>query len=267
MKKVVILGANGFLGRILTESLHNNGFLVVPVVRNNLDLTDFSAVKKFLYNIKPYAVINCTIPGGRNKIDNLDQNDVDIHLKIFLNFFNNAQYFEKFFSIGSGAEFDRNVDINQAHETDILIRNPIDNYGYLKNTVARISMGHEKFYNLRIFGCFDSSESPDRLFKRVFTSPSVVVDDRYFDFISAKDFCTIVNYYLNNKVIYRDVNCVYAQKKKISSILDDFIFTFNLKTQIIITEGPKLNYTGNSGRLDVLGLPLDGIIKSIENYK
>lgn len=265
--KVVVLGANGFIGKLLTQSLVNKGYNVIPVVRATLDLTKYTDVKKFLHTTNPYAVINCTIPGSRNKIDNLEANDVDIHLKIFLNFFNNQQCFEKFFSIGSGAEFDRSCDIDHAHESDVVYCNPIDNYGYLKNTISRISLGNDKFYNLRIFGCFDPSEANDRLFKKLFTESVINLDDRYFDFISVKDFCTIVDFYLNNKVIYRDVNCVYEHKTKISKLLEDFIFTFDLKTQIVINKEQTYNYTGNSGRLDILQIPLDGMIKSIGNYK
>jgi dTDP-4-dehydrorhamnose reductase len=264
--KVVILGAGGFLGSNILKNLLIKGFDVVPVLRQDLDLTNFNNVSRFLHATKPDIVINCVIPGGRNKIDNLDQSDFDEHLKIFLNFYNLSHYFKKFFSIGSGAEFDRSTEIFDAHETNILTCDPIDIYGKLKNTTARISMQDPKFYTLRIFGCFDKTESANRLFSKIQNSNEITIDDRCFDFISVKDFCTVLRHFINTDTIYRDVNCVYNDKRKLSDIANLFIKTHDLHTRIIINTTQNLSYSGNGGRLEIMNLPLDGLVKSIKEY-
>ena len=265
--KVVVLGAAGFIGNLFTRELLTYGYEVIPITRKDLDITKFEEVKQFLHTTNPYAVVNCTIPNGRSKIDNLDQSDVDNHLSIFLNFYNLSEYFEKFITIGSGAEFDRSHDITGANELDILQVMPSDTYGRLKNLISRISMEHDKFYTLRVFGCFDSSESSDRLFSKLFTQLSIEIDDREFDFISVRDLCTVLRYYLNNTVVNRDVNCVYSVKKQISEIINEFVCYYKLPIQVNIRSTNNLNYSGNSSRLDLLKLPLDNLTKSIENYK
>lgn len=264
--KIMVLGANGFIGRNIVTNLSIHGYEVVPITRSDATLSNFAEVAQLLNKHKVYAVINCAIPGGRNKIDNLDQSDFDEHLNIFLNFYNLSFLFQKFISIGSGAEFDRRRDIFNAHESDIFMYTPVDLYGHLKNTIARISAQHSKFYNLRLFGCFDKLEDPNRFFKKIKKSSVFEVDDRYFDFISIKDFCTIVRYYLNNDVIYRDINCVYKDKLKLSQLASKFVIQHKLSTIITAKSEDNLNYIGNSSRLEILKLPLDGLIKGIAEY-
>lgn len=265
--KIVVIGANGFLGKLVVSNLQEHGHDVISVTRQTVNITNFNDVKTFLYKIQPYAIVNCAIPGGRNKIDNLDQTDVNTHVTTFLNFFNLSHCFEKYVNIGSGAEFDRAQNISNIDESEILTRLPSDNYGYMKNTISRISSGNPKFHTLRIFGCFDSSESEDRLFPKLFNNTLTTLTDREFDFISVNDFCIILNYYLNNTVIYRDINCVYKDKKYISDVLYEFIAQYNIRSTLSIDTVSNNNYTGNSSRLDLLNLPLDGLMKSIENYK
>lgn len=43
MKRVLITGANGFIGRSLTEQLLHNGYEVYAVVKNKNDLIDISS--------------------------------------------------------------------------------------------------------------------------------------------------------------------------------------------------------------------------------
>lgn len=264
--KVVVLGAAGFIGKLFTNNLLAKGYDVVPVTREHLNISNFQEVKKFLVNIKPYAVVNCTIPRGRNNIDDLDQGHIDNHLSIFLNFYNLSEYFEKFITIGSGAEFDRSSDITNAHEVDILQSRPLDNYGRLKNLISRISLGNEKFYTLRVFGCFDPSESSDRLFSKLFTQQSIDINDKEFDFISGHDLCTILCYYLNNTVINRDINCVYSVKKQISEIVNEFVYYYKLPIRINIKTAQQFNYTGNGTRLENCNITLEGITPTLQRY-
>ena len=264
--KVVVLGAAGFIGNLFTRELLTYGYEVIPITRKDLDITKFEEVKQFLHTTNPYAVVNCTIPNGRSKIDNLDQSDVDNHLSIFLNFYNLSEYFEKFITIGSGAEFDRSHDITGANELDILQVMPSDTYGRLKNLISRISLGNEKFYTLRVFGCFDPSESSDRPFSKLFTQQSIDINDKEFDFISGHDLCTILCYYLNNTVINRDINCVYSVKKQISEIVNEFVYYYKLPIRINIKTAQQFNYTGNGTRLENCNITLEGITPTLQRY-
>ena len=265
MKKVIILGANGFLGNYLVNNLKE--FDIVPITRNDLDLNDYNQVMHLLIKENPYAIINCAMPGAKSKIDNLESDDIKTIFNIFLNFYNLSSLFTKYINIGSGAEFDRATNIFYQNEYLIPDVSPKDNYGYIKNAISRVCRNTDNFYTLRLFGCFDKSENEERLFAKLLRGESVSIIDKEFDFFSAQDFCTVVTHYLNRKPIYNDINCVYNEKLKLSEVLNRFISQHNLTSTVTITDTSNYNYTGNGSKLDLLKLPLIGLDQSIRNYK
>lgn len=60
MKKLIITGCNGQLGRAINVLLKdNNEYECVNTDVEELDITDIDAVVKFVEEVKPYAIINC----------------------------------------------------------------------------------------------------------------------------------------------------------------------------------------------------------------
>jgi dTDP-4-dehydrorhamnose reductase len=257
--KVAVLGANGFLGKFITNQLTERGYTVYPISRKELDLTNFYSVTRWLEDVEPYAIVNCATAPNIG-IDDYVYNDVQNNLSVFLNFYNNSHNFTKFFNVGSGAEFDRKKSIEVALEADILLSNPIDSYGYSKNIISRLSMTHEKFYTLRLFGCFHPTEPEFRLFNRAAKGEKVKIVDRQFDYFSARDFFTVLDYFLNNTTYHRDVNCVYEEKLYLSQVL-------NKINPVEVIGSTPIKYTGSGKKLSDLNLRLLGLDKSIEEYK
>lgn len=257
--KVAVLGANGFLGRFLATQLNKKGYVVYPVTRKELDLTNFLSVTNWLKNIKPNAIVNCAISSNIG-VNDFVYEDIQNNLNVFLNFYNNSDEFDKFFSIGSGAEFDRRYNIHLASELDIFTSQPKDSYGYSKNVISQLSTHNEKFYTLRLFGCFHISEPKFRLFNRVASGEKVKITDRQFDYFSAYDFFAVLDYLLNNDSLFRDYNCVYKDKLYLSQIL-------NKLNPVEVVDKTHNNYTGLGKRIADLNLELLGLDKSIEAYK
>ena len=258
--KIAVLGANGFLGRYITQHLVTGGYTVLPVTRSVMDLTDYATVTQWLKDNEPYAVINCATAGGKQRMGDAVLDDVQNNINVFLNFFNNSEYFVKFINIGSGSEFDIATNIDQVSETALLTAFPKDSYGYSKNVIARMSLTHPRFYTLRLFGCFDKTDPDFRLFKKFLNGEITEIADRQFDYFSARDLCTVIEYYLNNHVLYRDVNCVYRDKLYLSEILGKF-------KPVMITSINERNYTGDGTLLSGFNLDLDGLDKSIRDYQ
>jgi nucleoside-diphosphate-sugar epimerase len=257
--KVAVLGANGFLGKFITDQLQAHGYDVCPIGRADVNLRDFSSVTRWLKQNKPYAIVNCAIASVTD-INICSADDIKNNLDIFLNFYNNKDNFIKFINVGSGAEYDRMTSINNARETDVLTACPKDSYGYSKNVMARLSMCDEKFHTLRLFGCFHASQPSTRLFARVVNGDHVEIVDRQFDYFSAGDFFVVLEHHLNNKVLHRDVNCVYEEKLYLSQIL-------NKIRPVRVTGVDEKNYTGNGSRLADLSLPILGLDESIKEYR
>ena len=257
--RVAVLGANGFLGKFITGQLTEKSYDVYPVTRKDVDLTNFFAVTQWLEDVEPYAIINCATAANIS-IDTCSYSDIQNNLNIFLNFYNNGANFAKFINVGSGAEFDRRTNINNVKESEVLLAHPVDSYGYSKNLMSRLSMQHDKFYTLRLFGCFHPTEPAFRLFNQVAKGNNIKVIDRQFDYFSARDFIVVLEHYLNNNEYFKDVNCVYEEKLYLSQVL-------NKIRPIEITGTSELNYTGNGHALAGLNLSLLGLEESIKEYK
>lgn len=64
MKKILVTGANGQLGRAIQKSYINNDIQLISMGRGDLDISDQKNVLEMVNNIKPYAIINCAAHTG-----------------------------------------------------------------------------------------------------------------------------------------------------------------------------------------------------------
>lgn len=265
--KVAILGARGFLGSFLCQHLAATSHTVIPVTRETLDLADYTGVQDWLSWARPDAVINCAVSGGGTRVDEVNFQDFQNDLEVFLNFYN-SEYKFRYINVGSGAEFDRRTNIDKCSERDIFTRHPASSYGYVKNTISRLCVNKPNFYTLRLFGCFDRSESDFRLFRRFLKERWIKLNDRYFDYISASDFAVIIERYLSveDDGLPGDINCVYREKLRLSDILAKFA-EYHLPEGVIeILPEPAMDYTGDSSKLDSMHLALAGLERGIRVY-
>lgn len=271
--KIAILGSKGFIGSYLQSHFWSSKYKVIPVTRDTLDLLDYSQVQFWLLKNRPDVVINCAISGGGTTVNEINFQDAQQNITVFFNFFNSAQSF-RYINIGSGAEFDKSMSINEASEFDIFYRLPKDSYGYSKNIISRAIRKRDNFYTLRLFGCFGSTEPAIRLFKKFLSHRIDYINDRYFDYFSVWDFAKVVEYYCNasDVKLIKDINCVYPKKLLLSEILSKLNKVKNIDLPIY-TDGTVYNsYTGST--LNLLRLcntkdfpVLDGLEKGLEVYE
>jgi GDP-L-fucose synthase len=266
--KILITGAGGFLGQLLVKNLSHHD--THAVTRQQLNLADATSVAQHFAVSKYDVVLHCGA-AGRNTPTAEDWNIVSNNLASVLNLMTHRHCFDKLINIGTGAEFDISKDINNVQESEIFDHNPKHSYGLSKNIVARYLTEQPNCFTLRLFGCFDSSEDDRRLLKKFH---SVVADgnqfelqDRNFDMISADDFVTIVDAVLNNTIQHQSINCVYAQKHRLSEILSVYCDKHGLDKSLINVAGQGLNYTGDGNVLDQYKLNLLGLEKSLANYE
>lgn len=271
--KVAVLGARGFIGTYLCTYLWTMNYDVLPVVRETVDLADYTAVDQWLETHKPDIVVNAAISGGGVNVDEKNFSDLENNLTVFFNFFNSYKSF-RYINIGSGAEFDKSKDIYLAYEPSIVYCKPKDTYGLSKNIISRCVTKRNDFLTLRLFGCFHKNEPEFRLFKKFLSGQFTVLQDRYFDYFSLEDFVKVVEYFCrpNTEISLKDINCVYSEKYKLSEILSKLKKIKNLDIPIYTDGVTHYHYTGSSMCLDTLRERQDfpklaGLEKGLEKYE
>lgn len=263
--KILIVGSEGFIGSFLYKRLSEN-YQVYTITKNNIDVLNTKAVTDYLKLIMPDIIINCLTFGGKEKVNNINSEDVGNNLRLLYNFYINQDSFKLFINIGSGAEFDRRQSIYFAKEHEIFINNPIDAYGFSKNLIARHIHNNKKFTTLRVFGCFGSTEQDTRLLKRYSSSENLILIDKYFDYISILDFYNILLYVIQNKIAGEDINCTYDEKITLSEFLSRYDAIYNRPKRYIVENFSEYSYIGDCDKLKKLDIPLLGINESLKKY-
>lgn len=271
---ILVTGSNGYIGKSILNCkikdaifFHGN--------RQTINLFDKESIKSFIKQNKIDTIVHCAIEGG-SRLKKDDANTFYNNISIFENLYYCRHLLHKVINFASGAEFDRETDINLANEEDIFERVPKDYYGLSKNIIAKKTLTTNNFYNLRIFGCFDENELDSRFIKTCISKSKrnetiIVHEDKIMDFFYIGDLISIVKYFLLVNPVYKDINLSYKNKYKLSEIAQKIINETNSKSNITIQKENALNYNGNFNKL--LSLPITltgfeiGLQKTIINIK
>jgi|688.fasta_scaffold21917_10 nucleoside-diphosphate-sugar epimerase len=269
--RILITGANGFIGRNLAKLLDANN-IIETVSRKELDLLDSEKVKEF-FNGKHYnLVIHTAVEGGRRTVPDGEEMVYRNVLMIY-NLLENQDSFDRMITFGSGAELDRRYNINL--ETDTNRRYPIDFYGMSKSIINKLCQVEPKLYNFRIFNCFSSDESPDRMIrgnveKYLRKEPMTLFSNRLMDFFYIEDLTLMIEYFLRTPQFpYKVVNCSYQDQVRLKDILEFINSLDDYSVPIIEQKDDSVN-TINASPTDYVGnspsLPLDflGLKKGIQ---
>ena len=269
---ILITGSKGFIGKELSRYFskeHN----VVATDRTTFDPTKYESVKSFFDNNEIDVVIHAAVKGGKRghqeSIEDLYEN-----LLMFENLSNFSNHYKAMFNFGSGAEFDRRMDIKLSRESQIESRLPSDYYGLAKNLITRkINQMDSNIYNLRLFGCFGEYEEPQRLLRAAYDkivkgeNPNIH-NDKWMDYFYVQDIGRVIEYIVNNieKDIPKDINLCYNEKYKLSDLVYKIKYLTESNCDVIIYNKQigNLSYTGDSTELDSLNIALMGIDIGVE---
>ena len=263
--RIMITGANGFIGSYLSSHFREIGHQIFDCGRDKLDLLDADAVRQF-FNGSTYfdLVIHCALV-GRENIHELKQSMNDTvakeNLRMWNNLVNNRHRFRRLINIGTGHEFDADTNVDYAEETDIFNADPKHSYGYVKNMIARDIPQYENFFNLRLFGVFHYTESPKRFFRKIQTHAKRefhIPQDRPFDFINLEDIPPMIDIIMNGDAQHRDINMVYQEKLLLSELAHMFNAITISQTKIIVDDPNGFAYTGDHRRFSSYNTPKMG---------
>ena len=131
MKKILLTGGSGFVGRNLRESFLSQKYDLAAPARARLDLLDTRAVDEFFAKNSFDCVLHAAVkPCHRNAPDR--DALVLSNLRMFENLARNSGSFGRLINFGSGAVYDQGGDISGAREEDIFKKMPSDEHGFCK---------------------------------------------------------------------------------------------------------------------------------------
>ena len=264
----MVTGGNGFLGKEILSSYLKDKYRLFNINRSLLNITDFNKVKSFILQKNIDVIIHCAVKGGRrNRIDTAQ--DYYDNILMFENLINSLSNISLFINFDSGAAFDRRQNIHRFKEEQLGNSVPDDFYGSSKYTISKRILNLEKSINLRIFGCFSANEDDTRLIKSnikkyISNEDLVLHQNREMDFIYSKDVISVVDFYINNRIILnklpKDINLCYEEKVSLLHILNIINNLSDKKSNIVTNNNNDgLSYSGDGKKLSSLNIKLLGL--------
>lgn len=219
-RKILILGANGFMGRNLKEFLEKEKDLyeIYAPTSREFDISDEQAVKEQLHKKYYNEILHAAVYNPRVGSNKDPSKELDKNLRMFFNFKRYKSLFGKMLYFGSGAEFDKRGEISMINEEDAGNGIPETDYGFYKYIINQSIQHSKNIYNLRIFGLFGKYEDWKKTFisgaccKALKNLPITIRQNVYFDYLYIDDFCKIVKWFIDHDVKHRSYNVASGKR-------------------------------------------------------
>lgn len=257
MKKVLITGGNGFIGRNLVESLQEHYQVCAPSSME-LDLRDTEKTAQYLEEQSFDTVIHCANTNS-TRIDKRRIEPYDVlsgNLRMYWNLARCSQLYAKMYYFGSGAEFDVQHYMPYMSENYFGEYIPQDAYGFSKYIMNQDAMKSENIYNLRLFGVYGKYEEWNRRFIsnnmcRILRGTNISINqDMEFDYLYIDDLCRIMVWFIEHTPKYHDYNVCTGHSVRLSEIADIIGERCGKGLPVrILNEEEKLPYTADNARL------------------
>lgn len=279
MKKILITGANGFIGRNLIEQLDAR-YEIVAVSRKEADLLEQDQVEKLFQKENIDVVIHSATQGTLGRGKEYEEMLLRNNLKMFLNLERCHSAYGKMFILGSGAEYDKRRQLSMVREQEFGESVPGDNYGLSKYIMSKMILESDNIYNLRLFGIFGQYENYNYRFisnmicKALLDMDIMIHQNVLFDYLYIKDFCKIIPWFLEHTPREKCYNVCTGVKKDIVSIAKEVLRQTGSRSRLEIEkDGWNKEYTGDNTKLlqeieEVSFTPMEqAIAEMIEYYK
>lgn len=254
MKKILLTGSTGFIGRNVLPALRDKYDVVAPK-RSDLNLLDHNEIKAFLEKGNFDVVLQCANPNPvKNPACDKIESMFEDSMRIFYNFYNNRSLYNKMIYIGSGAEYGKTGEIKLARESDVGKRIPKDTYGLAKIYMNELALKSENIYNLRIFGCYGPYDHSSKFLTHVINccqnkEKITIRQNCFFDYIHVTDVAKAMIYMMENKLKYHDYNVCSGKRIELTEIAEKIKKFMCSDSEIEVQKkGYNNEYTGSNER-------------------
>lgn len=255
MKKVLLTGASGFVGKNILPLLREK-YEVHSPSRQDLELRNSEEVYNYLKTGKFDVVLHSANPNPvkNAKADHPNKMFED-SLRIFMNFQNVASLYEKLIYLGSGAEYDKRYEIASVSEDKLGQHLPEDDYGLAKYIMNSLATNSENIYNLRIFACYGPYDHESKFITHAINcclknEPVTIRQDCWFDYMHVFDVAKVAEWFIDSEPMYHDYNCCSGKKVLLSEIAAEVCWQMgSVKGIRLLNKGLNREYTADNSRL------------------
>lgn len=258
MKKILIVGASGFIGRNFKEYLNSKRDLyeVFSPSSSELNAMNEANVEKYLKSQYFDVIIHSVISESIKDKNQDSKKLLEDTIRMFLNFEKYRNLYGKMLCFGSGAEYNKTVEIASVIETDINNLITTDQYGLGKYIISKIIESSDNIYNLRLFGVFGKYEFWPKKFisnaccKVIKNIPISIRQNVIFDYLWIDDLCKIVEWFLEHKPQHHIYNITSGQKVDLLTLAELIIKKSEKEIDLYVCKNGLANeYTASNKRL------------------
>ncbi|MEA4925063.1 MAG: NAD(P)-dependent oxidoreductase [Syntrophomonadaceae bacterium] len=253
MKKLLFTGGTGFIGRNVIPMLREN-FDVHSPGRQELNLKDEIAVREYLSRECFDIVIHSANPNPEK--NELDQKNymLEDSLRIFMNFYAARNCFEKILFLGSGAEYDKTMEICSIHEDQCFRSIPKDIYGFSKYIMNSLASSSRNVYNICLFGCYGPTDHHTKFITHCIRcclrdEPITIRQDCRFDYYHVYDLARMMIWLIENEPNHHIYNACSGERVLLSEIAEEVKTQMGSRHPIkILKSGLNREYTASNER-------------------
>ncbi len=254
--KILLTGANGFIGRNIYENLSSRHQIIAPS-HKDVDFKSYGAVKELLQNQKYDAVIHSAAKPTHRAAKNTEDAPMT-NLLMYTALVKAAAVcgVKKFLTYGSGSEYDYSRSLCDVTEEQLGQNIPADITGFPKYLMNFIKETGLKMHNLRCFGVFGKYEDytirfiSNAICRSLCDYSITIKQDRMFSYLYIDDLAEITEFFLNSDFCCYDYNITPNEKWSLLDIAR-LVRRVTLKDVPInvALAGMGQEYTGSNARL------------------
>jgi len=254
-QNVLVTGSTGFIGKNLVEKISSTHVLHTPT-HLELDLLDADAINDYLNNNQIDSIIHCA-SSGVERLAGHQSEVTEKNLRMFFNLVVNSSLYGKLINLGSGAEYDKGLDMRRIKEEDFGRSIPSLGYDFSKFVMGQyVQNSQNNIRHLRFFNVFGKGEDYSQRFisraicRNLSGLPIEINQNAFFDYLYINDAVNIINHFIENDSPEKIYNIGTGKSVDLLSLAEIINEIADKKSEVIVkNEGFNREYTGDVSRL------------------
>lgn len=255
VKKILLTGSEGFVGRNLKEFLERDSryWLCCPK-QAEINLTVTSEVAACVGAVRPEIIIHSATSNTLGK--DYEHDVCEQNLRMFFNLVRYRPAGCVIYTLCSGSSYNRNNWVPNMSEDYLGTHIPTDAQGFSKFVIASHARTLKDFVILRLFGIFGKYEDyrykfiANTIAKRLCGLDVTLFRDCVYHYLDVNDFCAILQRFIEQDIRTGEFNVTPDAATKLSEIIEAIDDCLEVTTGYsIATPGFGRPYTGANGKL------------------